>query len=176
MAQHCVTCGSPHGIKNGSVKGMPKKKCQTCGYQFTKNTLHIPKSKPVRIKVFAVWLYLSGVSMHRMSQLLHVSTQSILNGIRQYARAHYEKPHPTGNAGIIAVDAMWHYLKKNANNSGSGQRWIAIQDSSLTGNVGIVIRPPSRNGIKDSHDGRWPYSVQMSMQSIPQVFPQSNGP
>ncbi|GIX48779.1 MAG: hypothetical protein KatS3mg131_2990 [Candidatus Tectimicrobiota bacterium] len=143
MEPSCVKCGSTHVIKNGSVRGIPKKKCQTCGYQFTKNIVHVPRGMPLRIKLFAVWLYISGLSMNRISKLLNVSAQSVLNWIRQYAREQEAKPQPSGKAIIVEVDEMWHYLKKNSDLSGSGKLWMVIQDSCLTGNVGIVIEQPS---------------------------------
>jgi hypothetical protein len=104
---------------------------------------------PLRIKLLAVWLYMSGLSMRRISRLWQCSTQSVLHGVRDYAREHYEKPAPTGQAVILEVDEMWHYLKKSLENSGSGKLWIGIQDSYSTGNVGIEINVPSRNYTSD---------------------------
>jgi hypothetical protein len=69
--------------------------------------------------------------------------------VRDYAREHYEKPAPTGQAVILEVDEMWHYLKKSLENSGSGKLWIGIQDRYSTGNVGIEINVPSRNYTSD---------------------------
>jgi hypothetical protein len=64
------------------------------------------------------------------------------------------KPDPTGKAIVMEIDEMWHFLKKNAANVGSETLAIAIQANSLTGNVGIVIRPPSRRWSTASRDGR----------------------
>jgi hypothetical protein len=54
----------------------------------------------------------------------------------------------------MEIDEMWHFLKKNAASVGSETLAIAIQANSLTGNVGIVIRPPSRRWSTASRDGR----------------------
>ena len=147
MPQSCVKCGSTHVIKNGSVHGIPKKKCQACGYQFTKNTLHVPKGKPLRIKLLAVWLYLSGLSMHRIGQLLQVSTQSVLNWIRQYAGDQDAKPQPTGKALVVEAEEMQHYLPTTVDQCGSGTLWIVLQDRDLAGNVGIVLVQAARAGM-----------------------------
>jgi transposase len=147
MAMRCVKCGHDQVVKNGSVQGVPKHRCKVCGYQFTKNTVHDYQKYPLRIKLLAVWLYLSGLSMRRISRLCQCSTQSVLNWVREYARAHYEKPAPEGHAVILEVDEMWHYLKKSPENCGSGKLLIGIQDACLTGNVGLEINVPSRNCI-----------------------------
>jgi insertion element IS1 protein InsB len=104
----CPQCQSDRLVNNGSVASKPKKLCKQCGYQFTRTT---PRGKPVVMKVHAVLLYLSGISMHRIAFLLRVSAQSVLNWLRIFAQEHYEKPEPTGNAIILELDEMWHYLK-----------------------------------------------------------------
>jgi insertion element IS1 protein InsB len=105
----CPHCQSDRLVNNGSAAGKPKKLCKQCGYQFTRTT---PRGKPLAMKVHAVLLYLSGLSMHRIAFLLRVSAQSVLNWLRTFAQEHYEKPEPTGRAIILQLDEMWHYLKK----------------------------------------------------------------
>jgi transposase-like protein len=147
MSMQCIKCGHDRIVKNGSVQGKPKKKCKACGYQWTKDTMHDYQWHPLRIKLLAVWLYISGLSMRRISRICRCSHRSVLNWVRDYAREHYEKPPLTDKIVILEVDEMWHYLKKNLASSGSGKPLIVIQDNSLTGNVGIVIKEPSENCI-----------------------------
>jgi transposase len=64
------------------------------------------------MKVHAVLLYLSGISMNRIAFLLWVSAQSVLNWIRAFATEHAKKPEPAGKTIILQLDEMWHYLKK----------------------------------------------------------------
>ena len=127
----CIKCGHTKVIKNGSVHGKAKKKCTACGYQFTKDAIHDYQKYPLRIKLLAVWLYISGLSMRRISRLCQCSTQSVLNWVRCYAREHYEKPSLEEKTVILKMDEMWHYLKKNLPNSGSRKPWIVIQDNCL---------------------------------------------
>lgn len=149
MAMLCVKCGHDRVVKNGSVHGIPKHRCKACGYQFTKIIVHDYQKYPLRIKLLAVWLYVSGLSMRRISRLCQCSTQSVLNWVRDYAREHYEKPSPEGQAVVLEVDEMWHYLKKSLESSGSGKLLIVIQDTCLTGNAGIGINARSRNCTGD---------------------------
>jgi transposase-like protein len=68
--QGCPQCQSDRLVNNGSAAGKPKKRCRPCGYQCTRTT---PRGKPLAMKVHAVLLYLSGLSMHRIAFLLRVS-------------------------------------------------------------------------------------------------------
>jgi hypothetical protein len=43
---------------------------------------------------------------------VRVSAQSVLNWIRAFAIANYEKPEPTGRTIVLELDEMWHYVKK----------------------------------------------------------------
>jgi IS1 family transposase/transposase-like protein len=110
MAMHvCPKCQSDRLVNNGSATGKPKKQWKQGGYQFTRTT---PRGKPLKMKINAVLLYLSGISMHRIAFLLRVSAQSVLNWIRALAKEHEKKPEPTGKTILVALDEMWHYLKK----------------------------------------------------------------
>jgi transposase-like protein len=66
----CPQCQRDRLVKNGSAAGKSKKLCQPCGSQFTRTT---PRGKPLAMKVHAVLLYLSGISMHRIAFLVRVS-------------------------------------------------------------------------------------------------------
>jgi transposase len=105
----CPKCQSDRVIKNGSAAGKPKKQCKPCGYQFTRTT---PRGKPLKIKINAVLLYLSGISMNRIAFLLRVSAQTVLNWIRTFATEHSKKPDPTGKTIVLELDEMWHDLKR----------------------------------------------------------------
>jgi hypothetical protein len=89
-----------------------------------------------------------------LSKMFGVHTSSILKWIRRVATGHSVKPEPTGKAIVMQIDEMWHFLKKNAASVASETRAIAIQANSLTGNVGIVIRQPSRRWPTASRDAR----------------------
>jgi insertion element IS1 protein InsB len=105
----CPQCQSDRLVNNGSVAGKPKKLCKRCGFQCTHIT---PRGKPLTTKINAILFYLSGISMNRIAFLLRVSAPSVLNWIRTFAKAHEEKPEPTGKTIVLELDEMWHYLKK----------------------------------------------------------------
>jgi len=98
--------------------------------------------KPLSLKLMAVALYLHGVSMNAIAKLTGVSTPAVLKWIRNHATEHCPKPIP-GEAIIVELDEMWHFLGKKNTNSGYGRLIVVIQGDSLTGNAGIVITLPS---------------------------------
>jgi transposase-like protein len=105
--QVCPQCQRDRLVNHGSAAGTPKQRCRQCGDQLTRPT---PRGKPLAMKVHAVLLYLSGISMHRIAFLLRVLAQSVRNWLRTFAQEHYEKLEPTSRAIILELDEMWHYL------------------------------------------------------------------
>src|SRR3954452_6608733 len=92
-------------------------RCKACGLNFTDTPT---RGKPLALKVAAVLLYVSGLSMNRTPQLLGVSTPTIQAWLEQFAAAYAQKPEPEGRAVVIELDEMWHYLKKLG-----WQSWLA---------------------------------------------------
>jgi transposase len=135
----CPKCTHPHVVKAGKARGQQRWLCRGCGYQFTRTT---PRGRPVWQKSLAVFLYCHGVSMNALGKMFGVRASSVLQWIRHFATEHAAKPEPVGKAIVLEVDEMWHFLKKNVTNSGSGRLWIVIQATSLTGSVGVVMRQP----------------------------------
>jgi transposase len=135
----CPKCTHPHVVKAGKARGKPRWLCRGCGYQFTCTT---PRGRPLWQKSLAIFLYYRGVSMNALGKMFGVWASTILTWIRRYAADHSEKPAPNGKAIVLELDEMWHFLKKNGANSGSGRLLIVIQAASLTGSVGVVMRQP----------------------------------
>jgi transposase len=135
----CPKCMHPHVVKAGKARGTQRWLCRGCGYQFTRTT---PRGRPMWQKSLAVFLYCHGLSMNALGKMFGVRASSVLKWIRHFAMEHAAKPEPVGKAIILEVDEMWHFLKKNGTNSGSGKLLIVIQAASLTGNVGVVMRQP----------------------------------
>jgi transposase len=135
----CPKCAHQHIVKSGKVGGAQRWLCRGCGYQFTRSS---PRGRPVWQKSLAVFLYCHGMSMHALGKMFGVHASSVLKWIRRYAAEHYAKPALSGNAIIMELDEMGHYLQKNGVNSGSGRLWIVIQATSWTGSVGVVMQQP----------------------------------
>ena len=140
MGLRCKGCGSEEQVKNGFMRGKQRYRCKACGLNFTDTP---PRGMPLRVKVTAVLLYLSGLSMNRTAKLLGVSTPSVMTWIEQFAEVYAQKPEPEGHAVVVELDEMWHFLKKSGTSSGSGRLGIVLQGVWLTGNAGVVTPPPS---------------------------------
>src|SRR6185312_16277612 len=71
MGLRCKRCGSEEHVKNGLMRTKQRYLCKACGLNFTDTP---PRGKPLALKVAAVLLYVSGLSMNRTAKLLGVST------------------------------------------------------------------------------------------------------
>jgi transposase len=140
MGLRCKRCGGEEHVKNGLMRGKQRYRCKACGLNFTDTP---PRGLPLRVKVTAVLLYLSGLSMNRTAKLLGVSTPSVMTWIEQFAKAYAQKPEPEGHAVVVELDEMWHFLKKSGTSSGSGRLGIALQAGSSTGSWAVVTGPLS---------------------------------
>ena len=110
MGLRCKACGSEEQVKNGFMRGKQRYRCKACGLNFTATP---PRGKPLALKVAAVLLYVSGLSMNRTAKLLGVSTPTVQDWLERFAQAYAQKPEPEGRALVIELDEMWHYLKKD---------------------------------------------------------------
>ena len=140
----CKRCGSAKHVKNGLMRGKQRYLCKDCGLNFTDTP---PRGKPLALKVAAVLLYVSGLSMNRTAKLLGVSTPTVQAWLEQFAAAYAQKPEPEGRAVVIELDEMWHYLKKRPTSSGSGKLGIVLRADWLTGNAAVVTGPLSNGSL-----------------------------
>ena len=121
------------------MRNKQRYRCKACGLNFTDTP---PRGKPLALKVAAVLLYVSGLSMNRTAQLLGVSTPTIQAWLEQVAAAYAPKPELEGRAVVIELDEMWHDLKQSPSRFGSGRLGIVLQGSWWTGNAAVVTKPP----------------------------------
>jgi transposase-like protein len=135
----CLKCGSDATVKNGYMKGLQRYKCKSCSYQFTQDT---PRGKPIKDKILALTLYLSGLSMNMTGQIVGVSAQSVMRWIRIFYSKYTEMPLPEGSVQEVEIDEMHHFLCKKNAPSGSGKFLIIRPSGFLDGNVAIVVRKP----------------------------------
>ena len=139
MGLRCKRCGSEEQVKNGLMRGKQRYRCKACGLNFTATP---PRGMPLRVKVTAVLLHLSGLSMSRTAKLLGVSTPTVMTWIERFAEVHAQKPEPEGRAVVVELDEMWRFLKKSGTSSGSGRLGIVLQAAWLTGSVVAVMPAP----------------------------------
>ena len=142
MELRCKRCGSGEHVRNGLMRGKQRYRCKACGLNFTDTP---PRGMPLRIKVTAVLLYLSGLSMNRTAKLLGVSTPSVMAWIEQFAEVYAQKPEPEGRAVVVELDERWHFLKKRPTSSRSGRLGIVLRTGSSTGSWAVATRPLSND-------------------------------
>src|SRR4051795_12271559 len=139
MGLRCKRCGGEEHVKNGLMRSHQRYLCKSCGLNFTDTP---PRGKPLALKVAAVLLYVSGLSMNRTAKLLGVATPTIQAWLEQFAAAYAQRLEPEGRAVVIELDEMRHYLKQSPSRSGSGRLGIVRRASWWTGNAAVVTRSP----------------------------------
>ncbi|WP_206215235.1 helix-turn-helix domain-containing protein [Desulfovibrio sp. ZJ200] len=135
----CPKCHASTVYRSGKILEKHRYRCKNCGFQFTRTT---PRGRPASEKALAVTLYTMGLSLSAIARIFHVSPPAVLRWVRNFAERVYEKPEP-GEAIIVELDEMWHFLKSKKRNFGSGKPVVVIPVNSSTGNVAGVIRLPS---------------------------------
>ena len=136
---HCRKCGSEAFAKNGFIAGTQRYKCKQCGFQFTRETSH---GKPMKDKILALILYLSGLSMNMIGKIVGVSTQSVMRWINMFYEKFAANAESQSNIEEIEVDEMVSYITKKKITSGSGKLLIITLENLSAGNVVIVVPKP----------------------------------
>lgn len=103
----CPRCGSRRLIRFGIVAGKQRRRCKRCRYQFTRPDGHAGThqtrgGQPVRLR---------SVLQHRGPS---ATAQSVLRWVCGYVDHHCTKP-PPGEAVVIELDEMWHFLQRKDN-------------------------------------------------------------
>ena len=98
-------------MKSGRVLGKQRWWCRVCRYQFTKTN---SPGTPDIAKRAAVNLYGHGLSFRTVARLLGTTAQSVLRWGCGYVDQYCTKPEP-GEAVVIEVDEMWHFLTCKSN-------------------------------------------------------------
>src|SRR4051794_20746675 len=139
MALRRKRCGSAERVRNGFVKGSQRCRRKACGLDVTDTP---PRGMPSRIKLTAVLLHVSGLSMNRTAKPLGVSTPGVMTWIEQSAKPYARKPEPEGRAVVVEPDEMRHCLKESPTSSGSGRLGIGLRAGSSTGDWAVATEPP----------------------------------
>lgn len=159
MSDQCPKCNHTKIIKSGFARGHQRFKCKNCNYQYT--TEKLDRGKPLWMKLEAILLSCSGMSLNAIGKHLNVSAQSILNWVRTFARDNDEKPEP-GEAIVVELEELWHFIESKSGETprrrktqgnahqdkrsyGSGKGMTVIAGDLSTGNGEIVIVKPSKN-------------------------------
>src|SRR5215218_9290676 len=91
MGLACRRCGAEEHTRNGFMRGKQRYRCRACGLNFTDTP---PRGMPLQVKVTAVLLYVSGLSMNRTAKLLGVDAvgDDLDRAVRQGSRAETGAP------------------------------------------------------------------------------------
>ena len=121
-AMHCPKCKSVQYISYGNVKGRKRYKCKNCNCQFTKNAA---KGKTIKTKLYALMLYLNGLSMNMTGNIIGVSRQAVMQWIRSFDKE-FHLAKEQGNMLEIELDKISDFIEKNNQDPKSKKRKLFI--------------------------------------------------
>ena len=128
----CKKCKSENRVKAGRINGEQRYKCKDCG------CLYVPsrqRGRSEKDKLTAVWLYSHGLSFRAIAKFFKVSHKAVYDWVKAYAICNYVKPEPEGEAVVIELDEMWHYLHSKKTKSGYGRLIAVIPVNLSTGSA-----------------------------------------
>ena len=133
---YCKKCGGVNRVKAGFINGEQRYLCKDCGCKYVPTRHH---GKPLKDKLLAIWLYMHGLSFRTIAKLFKVTPKAVYDWVKAFAKENYIKPEPQGEAVIVELDEMWHYLKDKKTKSGYGKLIAAIPVNLSTGNAADAI-------------------------------------
>ena len=158
----CKRCQATDYVKNGTVRGLQRYRCEACGCNFTMTP---PRGKPPEMKALALMLYgMGNMSFCAIARLLRLSDVTVLNWVRDAARR-LPEPAMTGGTVVITCDEMWHFLKKSLENSGFGARTTPLPAAPSPGYWVAVTTEPSEGSSTRSGSRAKPSSPMIGRAS-----------
>ena len=134
----CPKCSNEGSIKFGFVGSKQRWFCKPCQYRFTRTT---PRGKPRALKSLAVLLHGFGLSYNAIWKIVGISTQSVINWVRESTKTlkTIELKTPVD---VIELDEMWHFIDKKRQSNGFGKRLMLLQVDYSTGNWVVGVQKP----------------------------------
>ena len=138
----CIKCGCEGLYKSGHVNGKQRYRCKGCGCQLTRFT---KRGRSAKEKALALVLYISGLSMNRIGQIIGVTAQSVMRWLQAFAEEYkgsLEQELESQKVRVTEVDEMCHYIKKNSIKYGYGKYMIVPLSDASPGSLVIVPLKP----------------------------------
>jgi transposase len=122
----CKRCQSSKTVKNGTVRGKPRRKCKECGYNFTQGDGRV------------ILYSLGKASFGMLGKIFGVSRSLTYRWIRDEADQIAE-PEISGDITEMEFDEMWHFVGSKKTKNGSSKRWIVAQGELWPGLSAVVM-------------------------------------
>ena len=146
----CKRCQSESIIKNGIVRGKPRYKCKSCGYNFIEGDGRFNESLIVK-KALAVILYSLGkASFGMLGKIFGVDRSLTYRWIRDEAEK-LPDPVVSGEISEMEFDEMWHFIGSKKTTNGSSKRWIVARGELWPGLSAVVMLQLSNGSMKKSN-------------------------
>lgn len=125
---NCPKCHQCCHIKNGIIRGIQRYKCKLCGKNYTvscKSTAKMPEEKRL-----GLLMYLEGLGLNIIGQLLGVSHVAVIKWIKKYGN-HLQEIKNDKPILFVDIDEIQHYMQSSECKSGFGIMLIEEADNTL---------------------------------------------
>lgn len=125
----CPKCESEKTIKDGNANGSQRRKCNSCGYRYTREKL---RGKDKSIKRLALELYLEGLGFRAIGRILKVGHVSVYRWIKAFGEG-LEEVSSKEEVKIVELDELHTYVKSKKTIAGYGLLLIELgRDTSVS--------------------------------------------
>ena len=130
----CPRCESEKTVKDGIANGNARRKCNDCGYRYTKEK---PRGKDKSIKRQALELYLEGLGFRAIGRILKVGHVSVYRWIKSFGERLEEVSSDRGDIKIVELDELHTYIKSKKTIAGYGLLLIELGENSSVSLLGV---------------------------------------
>ena len=140
----CPKCTSESFVKSGFSHGKQRYKCRICKCFFTRSSV---KGYNFKTRILAIKMYKEGLGFRSIGRILGISFQTVANWVRNLGKTIKNSIEIKAEYDVVEIDEMWHYVKKNAKNCGSGLLLIRSQNKFLIFNLEAEDLKPQSDSL-----------------------------
>jgi len=132
MTLICKKCGGEKHVKAGFIEGEQRYLCKNCECKFVPTR---QRGKSDKDKLFAVWLYMNGLSLRTIAKLSKVTHKTIYDWVKTLVKTNCIKPESQGDAAIVDIDEILRLLHSEEPNLGYGKLIAVVPVNLSSGNT-----------------------------------------
>lgn len=141
----CKKCGSDKHHLAGKINGKQRYKCTVCYSHYVMQDGR--KRYNDTQKLHALLLFRKGLSLRSIADIIGTNNVTVLKWIRGFGatlKAHIlsQPIEKTEELDVIEIDELWHYVKKNSKNYGSGLLILVPKDGLSQSKLVLVGLSP----------------------------------